>query len=89
MRFQWDEVATEGDVYRFVARLFSAFDEAICAEAPKRCACNLNDIASGGVDSLSPREMDALSEAMSEAIAAVLGTTGSFELEPLQEAADR
>lgn len=89
MRFQLSEVATEGDLYRFVAQSFRAFDRAVLAKTQERCAGDLDHFYSGGPSHRDSHPKDPLPGEVAEAIAEVLETANSFDFEPLQETADR
>ncbi|CAN0168140.1 unnamed protein product [Scytosiphon promiscuus] len=84
-----DNVATEGDLYQFVAQSFRAFDQAIYAKARRRCAGDLDHYYSDGPSHRNFDPDDPLLEEVSEAMAEVLRTESSLDFEPLQEAVDR
>ncbi|CAM9117200.1 unnamed protein product [Hapterophycus canaliculatus] len=87
-RSQLEKVATEGDLYPFIAQSFRVFDEAVYAKAQERCAGDLERFYSWGPSHRIYDTNDPLPGEVSEAIMAVFETTNSLEFEPLQETVD-
>ncbi|CAN0217117.1 unnamed protein product [Scytosiphon promiscuus] len=85
---QLDRFATKGGLYRFIAESFRAFNQAVYAEAQKRCGRGFERLYCWGPSYRRFDPNDTLPGEVSEAIAAVVATTNSLDFEPLQEAAD-
>lgn len=88
-RFQLDGVFTEVELYRFVAELFRAFDQAVYFKTRERSTGDLDRVSFGGgcyggcgLENPTPWEV-------SEAFAEALGTGSPLEFEYLQETVDK
>lgn len=88
-RSQLGKVATEGELYRFIAQSFKAFDNAVFTEARERCGGAAEDFYYAGTHSQISSPNDPEPGEVSGAIAAVFEKSSSPDFEPLQETADR
>ncbi|CAN0073273.1 unnamed protein product [Scytosiphon promiscuus] len=86
---QLEKVVAEGEPYRFIAQSIRAFDEAVHAKARERCAGDLERFCFSGPSHWESHPKDDLPSQVSEAVAAVLGTSSELDFEPLREISDR
>ncbi|CAM9538320.1 unnamed protein product [Ectocarpus sp. 8 AP-2014] len=92
-RFQLSAAATEGEMYRYVAQSFKAFEQASHAIANEQSAKPGGRPSEGDRDdrsgSVRPSDSSLLCREISSSMGTVLGNGRCIDFEPLEEAVDR
>lgn len=86
---QLGEVATESELYRFIAQSSRAFDQAIYAKFQEQCPSTVEDIECSGPHSEGSPPCNPHPKEVWEATVAVLDEGNFPEFESLQKAAER
>lgn len=92
-RFQLSAAATEGEIYRYVAQSFKAFEQSSHAIANEQSAKPGGRLSEGDRDdrsgSVHPSDNSLLCRGISSSMGTALGNGCCIDFEPLEEAVDR
>ncbi|CAM9951534.1 unnamed protein product [Ectocarpus fasciculatus] len=90
---QLSVVATEAELYRYVAQSCRAFEKAVYTTATEQSAPGGDNMCDsephGGQDGVRPSLKDFMAEDISNAMGLLLANGSSIDFEPLEEAVDR